>query len=157
LGHSDKIKKTSFGDSRFERKHLEAYFLHVPLTILKFVRDRAQSIYNFHRPLKLTTHNAQHQGRQQTKRSKAMKQDPQTMALNYHDYANEVEQVQVEEHPHAQPPDSSHGEQNFPVKLHYMLTELETDGMDGIISWQPHGRCFLVHRQQEFVEKVLPL
>lgn len=45
---------------------------------------------------------------------------------------------------------------NFPVKLHYMLEEVERDGYDDIIAWQPHGRCFLVHKPKEFVEKLLP-
>jgi hypothetical protein len=79
---------------------------------------------------------------------------------SYHDYANETKKLAeraenqhyMDEHTQPNP-----GEENFPVKLHYMLTELETDGMDDIVSWQPHGRCFLVHRQQQFVEKVLPL
>ena len=48
-------------------------------------------------------------------------------------------------------------DQNFPVKLHYMLSEIGKDGMDDIVSWQPHGRCFVVHKQKEFVEKILPL
>jgi hypothetical protein len=79
---------------------------------------------------------------------------------DYHDYASEVEKVAEraeDQHymdEHTQP---NQGEENFPVKLHYMLTELETDGMDDVVSWQPHGRCFLVHKQQQFVEKVLPL
>jgi hypothetical protein len=86
---------------------------------------------------------------------KAMKQDPKAMLQNYHDYANDVEKVaESAEEQHAQ---SNRGEHNFPVKLHYMLSELETDGMDDIVSWQPHGRCFLVHKQQQFVEQVLPL
>jgi hypothetical protein len=80
---------------------------------------------------------------------------------DYHDYAYEVEKVDAnttdqrytEEHTL---PNRSE-ERNFPVKLHYMLTELEIDGMDGIVSWQPHGRCFLVHKQEQFVEEVLPL
>jgi hypothetical protein len=79
---------------------------------------------------------------------------------DYHDYANEVERVEenaedqcyTEEHMH-----THLSEENFPVKLHYMLNELETDGIDDIVSWQPHGRCFLVHKQQQFVEQVLPL
>ena len=44
----------------------------------------------------------------------------------------------------------------FPVKLHYMLQELEQDGLSHIVSWQPHGRCFVVHKQAEFVQKILP-
>ena len=31
-------------------------------------------------------------------------------------------------------------EQNFPRKLHYMLTSVEGDGQSHIVSWQPHGR-----------------
>jgi hypothetical protein len=38
-----------------------------------------------------------------------------------------------------------------------MLNELKSDGLDHIISWQPHGRCFVVHKQAVFVEKVLPM
>jgi HSF-type DNA-binding len=46
--------------------------------------------------------------------------------------------------------------ENFPVKLHYMLGELKRDGLDHIVSWQPHGRCFIVHNQKEFEQKILP-
>jgi hypothetical protein len=84
---------------------------------------------------------------------------------DYHDYANEAEKGEgslenlqhqhVEEH--TQSSSLNRGEQNFPVMLHYMLNELEKDGMDNIVSWQPHGRCFLVHKQQQFLEHVLPL
>ena len=28
----------------------------------------------------------------------------------------------------------------FPVKLHYVLGEAQKDGLDHIVSWQPHGR-----------------
>lgn len=40
-------------------------------------------------------------------------------------------------------------EPNFPVKLHYMLSELEDDGLEHIASWQPHGRCILVHKPDD--------
>jgi hypothetical protein len=52
---------------------------------------------------------------------------------------------------------SRRSEGNFPVKLHYILSQAEVDGMDDIVSWQPHGQCFVVHKQNEFVEKILPL
>eukprot|EP00980_Cylindrotheca_fusiformis_P024154 scaffold11571_cov122-Cylindrotheca_fusiformis.AAC.17 len=39
----------------------------------------------------------------------------------------------------------------FPVKLHEMLRQLELDGHADIISWQPHGRCFVVHKPADFV------
>lgn len=43
----------------------------------------------------------------------------------------------------------------FPMKLHAMLDKIDNDGLAHIISWQPHGRCFLVHKPKEFVENVL--
>jgi hypothetical protein len=77
------------------------------------------------------------------------KQRSEKVVHIYHDYANEVEKVEN--------PQLNCGELYFPVKLHYMLGELEADGRDGIVSWQPHGRCFVVHDQTRFVEQVLPL
>jgi hypothetical protein len=44
----------------------------------------------------------------------------------------------------------------FPVRLHYMLSEMEKDGLEHIISWQLHGRCFIVH-DSDALEKRLPL
>jgi hypothetical protein len=82
---------------------------------------------------------------------------------NYHDYANkaegEAESVDDQQYREelTRSMNRSCGDQNFPVKLHYMLSEMEADGMDDIVSWQPHGRCFLVHKQQDFVDKVLHL
>ncbi|KAL7460467.1 hypothetical protein ACHAXS_000919 [Conticribra weissflogii] len=43
----------------------------------------------------------------------------------------------------------------FPVKLHLVISISEREGFGDIISWQPHGRCFHVHKPQEFVDKVL--
>jgi len=45
---------------------------------------------------------------------------------------------------------------SFPVKLHEMLSSVAKEGLDDIVSWQPHGRCFLVHERSEFVSKLLP-
>jgi len=44
----------------------------------------------------------------------------------------------------------------FPVKLHDMLNKIEEDGLAGVVSWQPHGRCFVVHKPKEFVNHVMP-
>lgn len=44
----------------------------------------------------------------------------------------------------------------FPSKLHVMLSKVEDDGLSDIVSWQPHGRCFIVHKPKEFVSKVMP-
>jgi hypothetical protein len=99
---------------------------------------------------------------QRNSNEEVVEQRQEKVEHNYHDYANEVEKGEeslgdlhhMEDHTQSS---MNHGEHNFPVKLHYMLDELEKDGMEHIVSWQPHGRCFLVHKQQQFVEHVLPL
>lgn len=47
-------------------------------------------------------------------------------------------------------------DQTFPVKLHQLLSGSDEDGFSHIVSWQPHGRSFIVKKHNEFVEKVLP-
>jgi hypothetical protein len=44
----------------------------------------------------------------------------------------------------------------FPVKLHSMLDAIERDGYAHVVSWQPHGRCFVVHKPKEFVNHIMP-
>lgn len=80
------------------------------------------------------------------------KEHPPRVEHNYHDHSNERETEDERDGANER-----NNEQNFPAKLHYMLSELDNDGMDHIVSWQPHGRCFVIHRQKDFVEKVLPL
>jgi hypothetical protein len=43
--------------------------------------------------------------------------------------------------------------EQFPVKLHCLLEE---HLHDDVISWQPHGLCFLVHKRDVFVQEVMP-
>lgn len=44
----------------------------------------------------------------------------------------------------------------FPVKLYAMLEGTQKEGLEHIVSWQPHGRCFMVHEPTEFVADILP-
>ena len=44
----------------------------------------------------------------------------------------------------------------FPMKLQELLDNAEAEGHEHIISWQPHGRAFLLHKKKEFFETVLP-
>ena len=44
----------------------------------------------------------------------------------------------------------------FPERLNSMLSEAEAEGFEEIVSWQPHGRCFIVHQPKKFVEEVMP-
>lgn len=46
---------------------------------------------------------------------------------------------------------------SFPWKLHEMLDEVEINGFQDIISWEPDGLAFKVHDCRLFVEKVMPL
>ena len=41
----------------------------------------------------------------------------------------------------------------FPLKLHNLL---ETNQWSDIISWQPHGRCFVLHKPKDFLDEVMP-
>ena len=40
----------------------------------------------------------------------------------------------------------------FPIILHKLLSEIDELGFSDIISWQSHGRSFLIRKPQEFVE-----
>lgn len=44
----------------------------------------------------------------------------------------------------------------FPEKLHELLETVDQQGDSDICGWQPHGRCFIVHKPKEFVSKVMP-
>lgn len=44
----------------------------------------------------------------------------------------------------------------FPLKLHHMLKNAMGDGQGDIVSWQPHGRCFIVRNPKMFQDVVLP-
>lgn len=44
----------------------------------------------------------------------------------------------------------------FPMVLHNILDDAESEGYSDAISWQPHGRAFLVHNQDKFVSEVMP-
>ena len=44
----------------------------------------------------------------------------------------------------------------FPCMLFRMLLEAETNGLQHVVSWQPHGRAFKVHDRSLFVKQLLP-
>ena len=69
---------------------------------------------------------------------------PRRELHNYSDHANEAD-TGILEDSDGKPTHAS--DRNFPVKLHYMLSELEDDEQDHIVGWAPHGRCFVVHDQ----------
>lgn len=75
---------------------------------------------------------------------------------NYHDHAkDQPNEIDLKEQ--SQPSRRRGGVSlSFPLKLHAMLDQIEADGLGHVISWQPHGRAFLVHKPQEFVSHVMP-
>lgn len=44
----------------------------------------------------------------------------------------------------------------FPFKLHAILADIEASEMSHIVSFQPHGRAFRVHKIGLFESQVLP-
>jgi len=78
--------------------------------------------------------------------------NPQVVQHDYHDHAAD---------PTIDPKSIKHKAKGgvitpFPVKLHGMLDRIEADGLAHVVSWQPHGRCFVVHKTKEFVNHVMP-
>jgi hypothetical protein len=43
---------------------------------------------------------------------------------------------------------------NFPSIMHIMLSA-DHNNQEEIVSWQPHGRCFVVHRVHDFEQLFL--
>lgn len=66
---------------------------------------------------------------------------------HYHDHSLDQRTDFKEEHPARGGVSTP-----FPLKLHEMLENVQGDGYAGIISWQPHGRCFVVRKPKEFIE-----
>ena len=44
----------------------------------------------------------------------------------------------------------------FPERLYRMLMEVGENEQEEIVSWQPHGRCFIVHQPQKFLQEIIP-
>jgi HSF-type DNA-binding len=73
--------------------------------------------------------------------------------LEYHDRSN------VPFGPPSQISHQSASNLAFPIKLFEILELVEKDGFSRIISWQPHGRCFVIHRPMEletFLARYMP-
>jgi hypothetical protein len=43
----------------------------------------------------------------------------------------------------------------FPWKLHDMLDNMDKEGKHSVVTWQPHGRAFMVHKPKEFVDQIM--
>lgn len=75
----------------------------------------------------------------------------------YEDHAHESEEDHKSRPNHLIQEKSNRGKVKvpFPFKLHEMLEGVQREGLSHIVSWQPHGRAFLVHKPRAFVDTVL--
>jgi hypothetical protein len=74
---------------------------------------------------------------------------------DYHDHSDDPDGEYIGLHQVVHKAGGACVEQSFPVKLHFMLKEIEKDRLCHIVSWQPHGRAFVVHNHRLFVTEVL--
>jgi hypothetical protein len=76
---------------------------------------------------------------------------------NYHDHACDTDEPEE-----TSPQEDSNQRRRggvsvaFPVKLHAVLDQVEADGLAHVVSWMPHGRCFVIHDPKEFVDHIMP-
>ncbi|MFK7826334.1 MAG: heat shock factor family protein [Oligoflexales bacterium] len=66
---------------------------------------------------------------------------------NYLDHLNDPLILQKE---------NEKAQDSFPEKLYQLLSYVEENDLDHVVSWLPHGRSFLVHNDEEFL-KIVPL
>lgn len=94
-------------------------------------------------------------------RSPLIEKTSTTAQHMYHDYADvieeDLEEISKESTSGLSPKKIRRGPRGgvttpFPVKLHQLL---EANQYPNIISWQPHGRCFILRKPQEFLTEVM--
>jgi len=72
---------------------------------------------------------------------------------NYHDHSNDPAPKDADTYLASSLTSSSVA---FPLKVYECLSHVEEEGVSDILSWQPHGRAFIVHKPEEFRDLVLP-
>eukprot|EP00522_Entomoneis_paludosa_P017134 CAMPEP_0172441972 /NCGR_PEP_ID=MMETSP1065-20121228/2465_1 /TAXON_ID=265537 /ORGANISM="Amphiprora paludosa, Strain CCMP125" /LENGTH=355 /DNA_ID=CAMNT_0013191611 /DNA_START=72 /DNA_END=1139 /DNA_ORIENTATION=- len=93
---------------------------------------------------------SQQEGSNSTTSNKKAKQKEQRFIQHeYHDHAQDLPA------PGTDPNSCGTDTTTFPVKLYDMLELVDGDGVSQIISWQPHGRCFVIHKP-ELIDYILP-
>lgn len=68
------------------------------------------------------------------------------MKHDYHDHAFDPDEHDEEEEEDIRVHRKGVVSQSFPMKLHSVLGQVEADGFADIVSWQTHGRCFIIHK-----------
>lgn len=91
-------------------------------------------------------------GPQKTPGKTAKNKERHFVQHNYHDLATEPDSIIGSDH------ESSSGlsDDAFPMRLHRMLDEVDKEGYAHIISWQPHGRAFIIRDTCLFSQIIMP-
>lgn len=92
---------------------------------------------------------------------------------NYHDYSKDDVKATVAALSASTEPDNTKSEatavptpapsrrggpaMSFPYKLHTMLANTDRGGYSHIVTWRPHGRCFVIHDTKLFASEILPV
>jgi len=116
-------------------------------------------------PTQFTSTVQQHEEKPRPKRRRkpqkpgktAKNHDRHFVVHNYHDHALDPDEKEYEESTDdAQMRRRGGVSVAFPLKLHSVLDQVEADGLAHVVSWQGHGRAFLIHNPKEFVDHVMP-
>jgi hypothetical protein len=95
--------------------------------------------------------------RKPQKPGKTAKQNERHFVVhNYHDHSCDQDENDDSEQQEALQRRRGGVSISFPLKLHAVLDQVERDGLAHVISWQAHGRCFVIHKPKEFVDHVMP-
>lgn len=75
----------------------------------------------------------------------------------YRDYSRTSFDEYMRAHPYQKPAREVKTFPSFPRCLHAMLENARAADQEDVVSWQPHGRAFIVHKPEEFTANILPL
>jgi Heat shock transcription factor len=94
------------------------------------------------------------------RKNRITKKDRHVIQHDYHDHASDPIDFDdyMRDMSDNQPYDKKKGGVGtpFPLKLHELLERAEVENLTDIISWQPHGRAFVVHQPKKFVSGLMP-
>lgn len=76
---------------------------------------------------------------------------------DYHDSTRTTFDEYMRAHPNQKPAREVKTYPSFPKCLHAVLDYVRATDSESIVSWQPHGRAFIVHEPEAFAEHILPL
>lgn len=97
-------------------------------------------------------------GSGRSRKNRIVKKDRHVIQHDYHDHASDPIDFDDFVGESEQAYDKKKGGVGtpFPLKLHELLERAEVENLTDIISWQPHGRAFVVHQPKKFVAGLMP-